>query len=218
MYLPRSKIYMGKATRSGKGAQAAGTCLSMPTSPALGQAGEQLSLQQQLLPASAQRPPARREPAPGSAPAAVEQQPQPQPQSCLSSRCCQAGCSAVLTPSGSLNLAKLQQAGVCDPPTQPPSQSRAGSTAGQGDVLRAVTCFARGSRGEFSRLVLVFVFKVGWGEQDCFLTVMETGPCYAVHIIGCHSGASGDVDCAHLHKSKNKYTHKPLQSKYATDN
>lgn len=238
MYLPQSKIYMGKATQSRKGAQAADMCLSAWTSSAFEQAQEQLSLQQTAACSRAHSGahclPALREPGPGSAlspraiclllvlPAsltdgfcAVEQK---QQNCCLSSICCQAGWSAVETPSGSLNLAKLHQTSVCDPQTQIPSQSCAGSTAGPGEVLWAVTCFVKGSLREFSRLVSVFFVKFGWGEQDCFFAVMETGPCYAVYIIGCHTGASGDVDCAHLHKSKNKYTHKPLQSKYATDN
>lgn len=43
-----------------------------------------------------------------------------------------------------------------------------------------------------------------WDERHCSFTLMEMGLHYTAYITGCHAGASGDVDCAHLHKSKNK--------------
>lgn len=43
-----------------------------------------------------------------------------------------------------------------------------------------------------------------WDEQQSSFTLMDMGLHYTAYITGCHAGASRDVDCAHLHKSKNK--------------
>lgn len=51
---------------------------------------------------------------------------------------------------------------------------------------------------------VAFLFSFQWAEQDCFFALMEMGLYCTVNFTGCHAGASRDVDCAYLHKSKNK--------------